>query len=288
MTLPPEITAQSFNPHEPENIGRPIYFDISQCLSLAEQYVLSDEVERALWLLDNLPGYYRDHVPPEVLRLKTYIQTLLTTPLEYVTDVNHINETKALIKATKDEINKSIMDYIGRAQVVRSLVERLNQDLKTPHIVEMAPGSFWLPIGLAKNELKFTYFAQSLNVAHQLLAKEYLDELRVWYPKLEHGIDPRTWVEPTVFVCFELIEHLHNPDEIMHNYVKHNISFNHILLSTPKYTINGGNPNWQKDSLGHLRTYTPKEFYAFATKHWPSYKWSMFDHPTMILVGEKQ
>lgn len=279
-----DISLQAFDTNDPKNLGRPKYFNIDQYISIVEQLVISDEVERALLLLDNLPAFYRDNVPINVMKLRAYIQKKLCTPMAYIEDHSHIKETRNLIALSKDEINETLMDYIGRAFLIKGFVKKLNEEGKEPYIVECAPGSYWIPIGLKKNDCKFKYYGPSLNKEHEKYAHNYL--LGTWY-YVDPGTEIRTWVEPTIFTCFELIEHLHEPDEILHNYLKHNIEFNHIFLSTPKYCINGGNPDWHNGDLGHLRAYTPNEFTSFAIKNWPLYKWTLYDHPTMILHGEK-
>jgi hypothetical protein len=90
-----------------------------------------------------------------------------------------------------------------------------------------------------------------------------------------------------VFICFEMLEHLARPEEIFHHYVKAGGDFDTILLSTPMYTYGGGMPNWYECDLGHLRTYTPREFLDYAKKHWPFHKWELQTGPVMCLIGEK-
>jgi hypothetical protein len=212
--------------------------------------------------------------------LRERIYEKLSTAMEYIEHHQHIKETEFLISSTKEKINEAVMDFLARGFVIKGLVHKINEAGKTPHIIELAPGSYWLPIGLKKNGLKFKYHGPSLNKEHERLAANYLiEEVRAGSSILPE--------DPTIFTCFELIEHLHQPDEIAHHYYKYQTKFDHILISTPKYCYGGGNPQWPDTDLGHLRTYTPKEFFQFALKLWPTHKWTLYDNETMILHGEK-
>jgi hypothetical protein len=59
-----------------------------------------------------------------------------------------------------------------------------------------------------------------------------------------------------------------------------------VFLSTPKFTWAGGMNNWQERQLGHLRTWTPKEFLDFAQKSFKNFTWiGDFDNHTLVLKG---
>jgi hypothetical protein len=84
-----------------------------------------------------------------------------------------------------------------------------------------------------------------------------------------------------------VIEHLWNEDDIYHYYAKSGMDADIVMLSTPKYTLYGGLNQWHSRELGHLRTYTPKDLLAFASKHWPTLQWTFFDADMMLVVGQK-
>lgn len=267
----------SFDVAHPDNVGRPKFFDVGTYLSVVNQMVSCDEVSRALWMLNNMPGYYRDKVPKEAVELKNQILTKLFTTKDYASYSLHNDQTHSLIQATAEEIDKKMLSFLSRGIVAKALVKELNDKGIRPHINEIAPGSFWLPIGLKKNGLKFTYRGIGLNQAHDDLAKNYLGGF---------------WREEpggcNIFICYELIEHLHSEEEIFQYFLKDNINYDHILLSTPKYTVGGGNLNWMASDLGHLRTYTPSEFIRFAIRTWQDFKWVMYDDQVMVLKGERE
>lgn len=269
------ITLQEFDKEDPKNVGRPFYFDVDKYLSCVEEMIASDEVERALWMLNNMPGWYRDNYPSQAKSIRDQLYRRLYTTVDYIDFKFHPGEMNDLIEMDKNTFNKHLMHYLGRASLILQLVEKLNKDGIRPHIHEVAPGSYWLPIGLEKNECEFTYYGLGLNHEQNQLIES---KVKCWsLLKAHHNI----------FVCYELIEHLYAPQEIYQHYLKANQEFTHILLSTPKYSVRSANPNWYNADLGHLRTYTPREFIDFAVKHWPDFKWTMYDGDVMVLMGEK-
>ncbi len=273
-----KIEHQAFDTGDSKNAGRPRYFNIDQYLCVVEQMVISDEVERALWMLDNMPGWYRDNYPPEAKSLKELILKKLYTTIDYSEYISHANQSEILLAYSKDEINSAIMNYLHRAQLLMMFCQDLNERDIAPHIVEIAPGSYWLPIGLKKNNIKFTYFGQGLHSPQEANIKAYMGN--------DWAIRPEA--KKSIFVCYELIEHLHSPDEIYQDYLKQEIKFDYIFLSTPKYCVFGGNPEWKTGEVGHLRAYTPNEFYRFAQKNWPDFTWVMYDAEVMVLRGERK
>lgn len=271
---------QDFDVNDPINIGRPRFFDVNQYLDVIQQMGISDEVERALWMLDNMPGWYRDNKTVPMLQLKHWLQSKISTSVDYMNTLEHSKETQNLIDGSKEEV-VGLLTYLHRGNIIYELCKKLNSQNKIPHITELAPGSFWLPIALKKAEIQFTYEGNGLNKDQELLVKDYLKE--TWINARNNPGSDR----PTIFICFELIEHLQNPNEIAYHYAKHMTDFSYIFLSTPKYTIYGGNVNWTTEELGHLRTYTPKEFSDYAMNNWLGRKWTMFDGEVMVLMGEK-
>lgn len=260
------IQPVQFDRNDPANFGRPSWFHIDDWLSLIEQYITCDEVERAMWLLDNPPAFYRDFYPRKAKELRDKLLTQFFTATDYAKD-----------PVTDDQIGACDFD-VPRAKLVTDYVRKMNIEGIIPHIAECAPGNYWLPFVLKRQELGFTYFGASLDPDLQKRASEKIGA---------HWSDKSLGYQ-TAFVCFEMIEHLHNPVEIYQSYLKTCPGgAQTIFLSTPKYTFGGGMSDWFENPLGHLRAYTPREFHQFAVKHWHDFKWSGYDGHVMCLVGEK-
>lgn len=265
-----EIRLQEFDRNDPANFGRPLFFDLDQWLSLAEQYIMADEVERALWVLDNPPAWYRDHYPVIAKKMRDKLLTQFFTSTDYSKD-----------PVADEQIGKCDHD-VPRAQLVIDYVEKHNAKKIYPTIFECAPGNYWLPFVLKSKGLGFGYYGEHLDPTVQSRARSKLGH--EWSGTTRGHKD-----DHNVFVCFEMLEHLHNPVEIYQSYLKTcgDGDCKTIFLSTPKYTFGGGMPDWQTNPLGHLRAYTPREFHQFALKYWPEFKWTMYDGHVMCLVGER-
>lgn len=238
-----------------QEIGCPAFFNLERYLDSVDDMINADEVERAQWMLANLPGWYRDHVPERVKQMRERLHRQMFTPVQY----------KGLYKNVNLDMTNEL-HWPGRAQVTENIVKAMNEKSVTPNIMEFAPGSFWLPHGLTQKGLQFGYESLGLDDDH---------------PELK-PVDG-----PNIFIAFEIIEHLANEWEIYQNYLKFNKPAQTILLSTPLYTYGGGMDNWQTRELGHLRTYTPKEFVAKAQEMFQGFTWEVFTDSTIILVGRK-
>lgn len=252
------------------NLGKPIYWKPEIHLKAIEQMVCADEITIALEMFDKIPGYYRDHYPNEFKTLKDKIMQCTFDNYAYIEcetplDLNILSDTIALPQA------------YPRADVLAEQIRLLNEQGQSPWIYEMAFGSGWLPAGLQKRNYLFDYYGKSMN----------LDMIRY----LEKNI--KTWKEKphknqkTFFVCYELLEHLKDPTEIKQTLLRSKIDFDMIFLSTPRYTHNGGHESLTDQALGHLRTYTPKEFIKFAQDNFSNYELTFIDHETMVILGKK-
>lgn len=240
-------------------IGKPLHFDVDVYLDAVEMMIASDEVERAFHMLDNMPAYYRDNQPDRAVEIRSSLHKQLFTPTQY--------------KDADDECEKIDPDkfnyWPGRASVVASILEHIKDSGKAANIMEIGPGSFWLPFVLRKAEFSFTYEYQSLTKRELPFEKPKGDEVNI-------------------FIAFELIEHLSNELEIYQSYLKFKKTADYVLLSTPLYTCGAVNKNWREHSLGHLRTYTPHELLEKANKMFIGYNWKMFLDNTIVLIGEKK
>jgi hypothetical protein len=256
--------------------GRPKYFSMDLHVQSIKQMIRADELEFALQMIKNVPGYYRDHYSKELNEIKDRLYRNIWTTKDYSGDKDEADSTRTFAKATP--INEFIdeQNWSGqRGVIIKALVKTLNEKGETPHIYEFGPANFFIPYGLARHDAKFTYDCFSIN---QNAEKEAGDNLKGYFGKKPKG--------PVIFVCFEVIEHLWNQEDIYHAYVKSGLTADYILLSTPLYTLNGGMEEIDRE-LGHLRTYTPKEFTAFAQKCWPLYHWEGVNDWSINLMGKR-
>lgn len=237
-----------------EHVGKPKFFDVDKYLDSVEGMINADEVERAFHMLDNLPAYYRDHVPVRAHEIRASLNRQLFTPVQY-----------------KDiygewDFDLTMARFPGRARILRSMVEGLNTKGLAPQLLEYAPGSFWLPMCLRRLALSFGYESIGLEAAPDGLTNQAAG--------------------PVIFIAFEIIEHLSDEWELYRNYLRFNRRADVVLLSTPFYTCNGGEDNWRSRDLGHLRAYTPAEFMRKAEAMFQGYEWQVFTDETIILVGK--
>jgi len=91
----------------------------------------------------------------------------------------------------------------------------------------------------------------------------------------------------TIFAGLEIIEHLQDEQELKHTMIREGVEFDQIYISTPKYTWAGGLDSWEDNYLGHLRTYTPKEFIKYFYESFPGYQPTYYEHHCMLICGRK-
>lgn len=255
-----------------EDIGKIEGFNPKSWLDAANTLTAYDEPLRAIELLRLLPGYYRDHVPQEIKELEIKIIRQMATSAWYARDI----ETQF----ADDERAEASIAHLPRNLLVWQDVDKLNSESKTPHLFELAPGEYTIPIGMAAKHGKFTYCARSLNAR---LEQEVAKKLGgVWQERPPEG-------SPQIFVAFEILEHLHFERDIQAEYLRAGLDADIIHISTPKYTYDGRRESleWTGRDLGHLRTYTPREFIEVVTGMFPGYNWNLYDSNVMHLRGEK-
>lgn len=257
-----------------EDIGKCQFFRIEPFLDAANILVAADEPMRAIELLKQLPGYYRDNPPKEALDLIAKIHALLATPHFYMN-----NEPDKLVRV---DMAEATVNQTLRGKLIDQDVKAYNDKKVTPHIVDLGPGEYWLPIGLSRLGRHFTYQAIGLCSDAKEEAKKHL---------IGHLVDAKpAHNPPTIFVACEIIEHLHNESDILVEFMRARAEAEIIHVSTPKYTFDTRQSqiDWEKKGdLGHLRTYTPREFEMVVCKMFPDYNWGYCDSQIMHLRGHK-
>lgn len=248
-------------------------FNVQTAIQFIEMLVEGDEVERALLVLDNLPAYYRDNPPFELVRLRQQILGAICTPHAYL--------SSGFDDKVRPEQAVDMMRMHRRGQLVELEVKRYNGKGRKPHVVDFGPGEYFIGLGLKGAGYDFTYDDIAMDQNTQKVAHEHLQAQRV-EPDGE---------EPRVFVALEIIEHLPNELELATEALRHCDRWpERVHLSTPRYTYDGGKKDWKrKNGLPHLRAYTPFEFYEKVRRIFPGYRWDFCSNePILSLRGQRQ
>lgn len=245
------------------NIGECPTFNPQTFLDAARQLVDADEVERALQLLENVPAFYRDNMPLEILRFKNEILSYMLTPHGYIND-NHDNKVNTPEQA----------DWFVKNTLRGILLQQEVSQNPGCHVLECGPGEYGMPIGL---QGEFTYWDIALDKNTQSDAQNIIYRRRNVYKPGQIGI----------FVANEIIEHLPEPRDLAVECYKHfkDNEPHYIQLSTPLYTYDPKPKDWSSHKLPHLRAYTPREFIMEAQRLWPHYEWQLYMSPIMSLRG---
>lgn len=228
--------------------GLPLFFSLDTYYALIKMYISADEVERALWLINNPPAFYRKHPPPELIALKESLHRALWTPAQY----------RGIYDGVKDNSH-----WPHRACALEDAIKGRGP----VHIMELAGGSMWLKDGLTERQYDFTYEHISLDGSAFVDASPGAHK---------------------VFVAFEIIEHLSNEWEIYQNYLKFGKTADTILISTPLYAFGGGmGLEFADRPLGHLRAYTEDELHKVCSDMFRGYSWHCYLSETITLVGKR-
>lgn len=258
--------------------GYPQYFDKDLYLKAVEQMIMADELIHALYMLNNMPAWYREHGCIEAAKLKAQLYKTLWAAEDYAhdpheQDLNHIAQGKA--------VNEQFT--FPRYPITRDLIKQLNATGVKPHVHEVGPASFWMPLWLLADGCKFTYDCSTVQKISLEIAKKHQPLADIWVSS--------TGEEATnshrIFLALEVIEHLWHDEELYQYYVKAGGNFNNVIVSTPHGCCFNGANDWHTRPLGHLRCYTPKEFGDSAARIFPNYKWTLYDGILMVIVGGK-
>jgi hypothetical protein len=174
-----------------------------------------------------------------------------------------------------------ILDNTLRGQLVRDAVKQHNNAGHVPHVIDLGPGEYWLPQGLRAKFLNFTYEDIGVN--------EYTKQRSKTIPR--HHWNGENYV---IFCAQEVIEHLFHVEDLNIEMMRYTNGkgAHEIHLSTPLYVydpkpkpIDG----LDKNSLPHLKGYTPQEFGNAAIKIFgPAYQWELHASQIMSLVGKRK
>lgn len=263
-----------YEPSE-ETLGKPFYFNLDNHIIAVEQLIASDEIEMALKLMDMVPAWYRANYPLELERMKRILYENMYDQYEYASDDEEAGYTRE-----KAEAQAGSAYTFPRFEILSKVVRDYNEQGKVPWYFEASPSHGLLPLGLARDGLKFKFFGKNLN--HKALVKliEWLGP-EIWHPQ---GPGPD---QPTIFGCFESLEHASREEDLFESYVKLGVDFDDVLLSVPNGTLGGGLPNWKERRIGHLRTYTQKEFVQMADRFFPKRSWNVWPSVSIVVHGKR-
>ena len=233
-----------------------------------------DEPMRALKMLDMVPAFYRDNPIPEMKATEKEIYQKLATP--------HFYSQNIWDKIPDDIAERGQWTLKGtmRGLLIHEDVKKMNAEGLKPHIIDLGPGEYWLPYGLEAEKCDFTYEGLGLQNHAYIQAKKDLEH--VWL-EAQGQIN-----RPVIFIACELIEHLHHEADIKTDLLRTGATPSIIHISTPRYTFDGRHERleWRsKGDLGHLRTYTPREFMETVAKMFPEYQWAFADGVIMHMKG---
>jgi hypothetical protein len=244
-----------------------IDFDPKPFIEAALQLIRSEDTNKAILLLtDMLPSFYRDSPPAEIKELLRSVRSAKWLTSDYAS--NEKDDLKP------EEVSKFAVENLVRFRLIKDML--LENKGPIPHIIDLGPGDYNMPIGLSQLGCAFTY--QPIGVYSKAMeqAKE----------KLAHKwCNVRQREAPLWFVAYEIIEHLENEMEIRQQMDRLPRLPDKVFCSTPLYTFSDGNKNW-KTEIAHLRTYTPDEFFVICRKLFPEYNLQYVPFEIQMIIGE--
>lgn len=249
-----------------------IDFDPKPFVEAALQLIRSEDTNKAIQLLtDMLPSYYRDNPPQQIKELVGEIRRAKWLTSDYST--NNKDDIKPM------EHNKNAVEGLLRFKVIKDEILKANEAGIIPHLVDLGPGDFTMPLGLNGHNCKFTYHPIGVYENAKAEAKKLLEHLWVEYPVKD---------KPVWFVAYEIIEHLENELEIRQQMDRLPKLPDRVFCSTPLYTFASGNLTWRETQIAHIRTYTPDEFFVVCRKLFPEYNLQYVPFEIQMVVGDKK
>lgn len=233
-------------------------FDVNAYLNVANQMLCADEVLMCLDFLEMVPGYYRRNCPKELADLKRQIMAKIATSCFYATSEGcELEASEAICESYANTL---------RAQLIMTDIRRLNEAGHKVHVIDMGGGENWLPVVL-KN-MNFSYESAFVNWPTYKKTKH----------RFEKFVAERTSDQPVIFFACELLEHVHKHAELRFEMERRCGKADIVIISTPKETFNPNVTDWTTiGDLGHLRTFTSKEFSDILSKIFFDYVASFYD-----------
>lgn len=269
-----------FDESLPSNMGRSLYFDLDKHIEACEQLIRSDEIMMAIDMLDMVPAWHRDDLETQkkLHEIKEILYRQSYDTMEYANDPDEASYSR------ENAESQFFSSYAyPRGEILLSTVNAYNKQGKTPWVFELSTSHGLLPLGLVKANAKFKFFAKNLNQAALTKVKDWLGP-EVWCSPAQR----KHAKEPTIFVNTECLEHMAREEDLEQSYYKIGVDFDTIILSTPYGTLGGGLPDWSTRRLGHIRTYTRKDFIQLADRFFPNRIWEMAFSHSMVLTGVKR
>lgn len=268
------IPRAEFNQQDPANLGRPIYWDLEIHKLAIEQMIRADEVQIAIQMLDQIPAWYRQNKPKELEELRQKLYRQLYDQFEYSNDPDERGYT---LESVREQIKSGYM--FPRLDVIDKVIDELNQKMLSPWIFEISPSHGNLVVALSDKSRMFNFFGKNMNHLATDRFKEWLKPA-IWQEQPLPG-------QPKMLVCFEAIEHMHDPGDAVRAAGKMGYDWDYIFLSVPNGCLGGGLPNWDSRRVGHIRGWNAHEFLEFAAKNWPGYQWELCYSISLVLTGKK-
>lgn len=267
------IPREEFNVKDPKNLGRPIYFNVEKYAEAVEMMIRADELQIALDMIKNVPGWYRDNPPERLTQIKEKIYQNTYDQIRYATDDEEANCTKEFGQAQWTN------GYMSpRAEIISDIMTNLNKNNIIPWIYDLGCSHGNLPLGLKQAGFDFKYKGSGMNYRIVQKVKSWMEDVWMEEPEPERL---------KILYCTEVLEHMFNSQDLVHSAHKMGVNYNYIILSTPMYTLGGGLPDWDTRQMGHVRTWTPREFSEFAFDNFPGYQWELCESHSMVLIGRR-
>jgi hypothetical protein len=258
-----------FDRNDPANLGRPLYFDLKIHIAAIEGLIRADELQMALKLCDMLPAWQRENYPKALQEIKNTIYQRLYDQCTYATDDDEANCTREFAAA---QAHNGYM--FPRLNFASELIKTLDK----PWIYELGCSHGNLPVALIDQGHDFAYLGRGMNWRIVEKVKSWVGDK--WAEKPNPG-------QPTIFVCFESLEHMLNEQDLEAGAKKVGVDFDHILISVPAGCLGHGLPDWNTRRLGHVRGYTKKDLFDIGERFFPGYEWQMTVSVSLVLYGKR-
>lgn len=242
-------------------------FNLQCFIDAAEELLRADETLRALQLLDNLPAYYRQFIPKEVQDLRREIMARIATASFYATSSGY--ELSA-----PDDTYLKVHDTLRGHLLLREIKEMNQKDLM-PHLLDLAPGEYAFVRMLQHYQCLFSYEPSFVNWPSYEHYKKHFEERLLPYRNDNN-------IRPIIYFAGEIIEHLHDENELRYEMERKIGLADVVHISTPHMTFDFNCTDWRsKGDLGHLRTYTAQEFQNTIIKMFPEYTVTVYISPIL-------